>query len=62
MNCTYRIVTNAGTVDFARELNLAQRKYKRYCVDCVAGYSEWVLLVEVDVVTGAEIAIASLRK
>lgn len=58
---TYRIVTNHGTVDFAVCLEVAQHKYKRYCIDMVAGYLEFVCLVSVDDF-GREDTICSARR
>ena len=58
---TYRIITNRGVVDFSADLKAAQNKYKRYCVDMVDGYCEYVYLISVDNL-GKEEIICSARR
>lgn len=58
---TYRIITNHGTVDFAADLEIAQYKYKRYCIDMLAGYSKFVSLISVDY-NGKEDVICSAKR
>ena len=57
---TYRIITNAGTVDFAFEVETAEAKYKRYIKDMLAGYAKWVKFVAVDR-TGKEVTLHEER-
>lgn len=58
---TYRIITNHGTVDFAVDLETAQHKYKRYCIDMIKGYSEYVYLISVDDLGKEEIVCSAKR-
>lgn len=56
---TYRIVTNHGTVDFAGDLEIAERKYLMYVNDMHQGYSSFVKLVSVNTDTQKEETIRS---
>lgn len=58
---TYRIITNHGTVDFAVDLKTAQTKYKRYRIDMLDGYAEYVYLISTDDL-GKEEVVCSARR
>lgn len=58
---TYRIVTNHGTVDFAVDIETAERKFSRYKNDMESGYSKYVSLVSVDPDTGAETVVRTSK-
>lgn len=43
---TYNIITNHGTVDFAPDIETANRKFEQYKRDMFEGYSNFVALFE----------------
>lgn len=43
---TYNIITNHGTVDFAPDIETANRKFEQYKRYMFEGYNKYVLLIE----------------
>ena len=43
---TYDIVTNRGTVDFAADLEIAEKKFRQYERDMKLGYSTTVKIID----------------
>lgn len=59
---TYRIITNKGSVDFSPTYVGIMQKYKRYALDCLDGYSDYVSVVRVHPETGKEYVMFTYRR
>ena len=59
---SYRIINSHGVVDYAVDRKVAEVKYRRYVVDMIKGYSDFVKLVVVIPGSLEEIIIACASK
>ena len=59
---SYRIINSHGVVDYAVDRKVAEIKYRRYVLDMLKGYSDFVKLVSVIPGSLEEIIIACASK